>query len=487
MKILLIEDNPGDARLIRELLREAHDDSAVSVKEKLGLGIEFLRSQDVDVILLDMNLPDSVGLDTFGKLEKEFPHIPIVITTSINDEELAARSLQLGAQDYLVKGHIDGMLLRHALRYAVARKRAEEAVLRAKEEWETTFYSVPDLIAILDNQHRIVRVNKAMADRLGMAPEECAGLHCYEAVHGLSCPPDFCPHVLTCRDGMEHTIDVNEPRLGGDFLVSTTPIFDVNKRITGTVHVARDFTERKKMEEELRHRTEDLEASNKELEAFSYSVSHDLRAPLRSMEGFSSALLEDYSDKLDEQGKQYLKYIQESSDLMGRLIDDLLKLSRVTRSDINFEMVDLTELAYKVIDELKKAEPGQMVQVNIAPGVEAYGDRNLLRVVLENLLGNAWKFSSKNALPQIEMGTTEKNGKLVYFIRDNGVGFDMVFVNKLFKPFQRLHKVSEFPGTGIGLASVYRIIRRHGGEVWAESKEGEGAAFYFRLMEGKEK
>ena len=243
----------------------------------------------------------------------------------------------------------------------------------------------------------------------------------------------------------------------------------------------RDITTRKKAEEELRHRTDDLEASNRELEAFSYSVSHDLRAPLRSMEGFSSALLEDYMDKLDEQGKQYLKYIQESSDLMGRLIDDLLKLSRVTRSDINFETVDLSVLAYQIIDELKKTDPQKKVRVNIASGISAYGDRNLLRVVLENLIGNAWKFSSKSTSPQIEMGISQPNGKQAYFVRDNGVGFDMAYVDKLFKPFQRLHKESEFPGTGIGLATVYRIIRRHGGEVWVESKEGEGATFYFTL------
>lgn len=243
----------------------------------------------------------------------------------------------------------------------------------------------------------------------------------------------------------------------------------------------RDITTRKKAEEDLRYRTDDLEASNKELEAFSYSVSHDLRAPLRSMEGFSSALLEDYMDKLDEQGKQYLRYIQESSDLMGRLIDDLLKLSRVTRSEINFEPVDLSVLAYQVIDELKKTEPAKNVQVNIASGIKAYGDRYLLRIVLENLLGNAWKFSGKVAFPQIEMGVTVQNSQQVYFIRDNGVGFDMTYADKLFKPFQRLHKESEFPGTGIGLASVFRIIRRHGGEVWTESKEGEGATFYFTL------
>jgi light-regulated signal transduction histidine kinase (bacteriophytochrome) len=251
--------------------------------------------------------------------------------------------------------------------------------------------------------------------------------------------------------------------------------------VIATIAQGQDITERKKAEEELKRSNVELEASNKELEAFSYSVSHDLRAPLRSMEGFSSAMLEDYAEKLDGQGKQYLRYIQDSSDLMARLIDDLLKLSRVTRSDMSYEWVNLSELARNIVAELEKAEPQRKVKLSIAPVMWAYGDRSLLRLALENLLGNAWKFSSKAASPRIEMGTLEYNSKQAYFVRDNGVGFDMTYADKLFKPFQRLHKSTEFAGTGIGLATVQRIIRRHGGEVWAESKVGEGATFYFTL------
>lgn len=244
---------------------------------------------------------------------------------------------------------------------------------------------------------------------------------------------------------------------------------------------ARDITIRKKVEEEVKHRTIELEAVNKELESFSYSVSHDLRAPLRSMAGFSTALLEDYSEKLDDKGKQYLKHIQDSSELMAHLIDDLLKLSRVTRTDINYDKVNLSDMAQKVVDELAKAEPTRKMRVIITPDVIAFGDRNLLRLVLDNLIGNAWKFSSKVGEPRIEIGTIEFKGKLTYFVRDNGVGFDMAYADKLFKPFQRLHRASEFPGTGIGLATVQRIIRRHGGEVWVKSKLGEGATFFFTL------
>jgi light-regulated signal transduction histidine kinase (bacteriophytochrome) len=241
------------------------------------------------------------------------------------------------------------------------------------------------------------------------------------------------------------------------------------------------FKAHEELELKVKERTAELEAANKELEAFSYSVSHDLRAPLRSMEGFSNALLDDYSSKLDDQGRLYLRYVQESSQLMAQLIDNLLELSRVIRSDMNYEDVDLSELAVAVSDQLGKAEPDKKVNMNISPGIMAYGDRNLLRIVLENLLGNAWKFTGKSASPRVEMGITTQNDKSVYYVRDNGVGFDMAYADKLFKPFQRLHKETEFEGTGIGLATVQRIVRRHGGEVWADSKVGEGATFYFTL------
>jgi signal transduction histidine kinase len=225
----------------------------------------------------------------------------------------------------------------------------------------------------------------------------------------------------------------------------------------------------------------DLESSNKELESFAYSVSHDLRTPLRSLEGFSQAVVEDYHDKLDEDGKRYLKRIQDAAVLMGKLIDDLLQLSRITRSDMNREKIDLSQMAGLVIDELKKHDPDRKVEVKIQPGLAAQADPRLLRLVLENLIGNAWKFTGKTRSPIIEIGGFQHEGTTAYFVRDNGAGFDMAYADKLFQPFQRLHKSTDFSGTGIGLASVQRIIRRHGGKVWAEGKEGAGAAFYFTL------
>jgi signal transduction histidine kinase len=225
----------------------------------------------------------------------------------------------------------------------------------------------------------------------------------------------------------------------------------------------------------------ELEAANKELEAFSYSVSHDLRTPLRSLEGFSSALLEGYNDKLDEKGQHYLERLRAASVLMGQLIDDILKLSRITRAEFRKETVDISQLAETVVTELRSVDPERQVEVMIKPNLVTRGDPRLLLIALQNLIGNAWKFTSKVPSAKIEIGDTNHEGTPAYFIRDNGAGFDMTYADKLFQPFQRLHKATDYPGTGIGLATVQRIIRRHGGKIWAESTEGRGTTFYFTL------
>lgn len=246
-------------------------------------------------------------------------------------------------------------------------------------------------------------------------------------------------------------------------------------------------TERKKAEERIRklneslmHQTAELEVANKELEAFAYSASHDLRAPLRSIDGFSLALLEDYDDKLDQQGKDYLQRVRAGVQRMGQLIDDLLRLSRVTRAEMHRERVNLTALAQEIATALRQSQPEREAEFVIAQGVVAHGDVQLLRILLENLLGNSWKFTSKHLRAKIEFGVMQKEEETVYFVRDDGVGFDMAYADKLFAPFQRLH-AEEFPGTGIGLAIVERIIRRHGGRIWAEGAVERGATFYFTL------
>jgi PAS domain S-box-containing protein len=228
---------------------------------------------------------------------------------------------------------------------------------------------------------------------------------------------------------------------------------------------------------------EALDAVNKELAAFSYSVSHDLRAPLRSIDGFSQALLEDCTDKLDDDGKKYLERIRQATQNMGRLIDDMLNLSRVTQSEFRQEQVDLSKMVHEIVDTNQKKTPLNNMIVNIQEDVIIRGDQRLMHIAMTNLLENAWKFTGKRDYPQIEFGVVVKDEKKIIFVRDNGVGFDMNYVGKLFGAFQRLHSSSEFPGTGIGLATVRRVMNRHGGQAWAESEAGKGATFFFTLPE----
>jgi PAS domain S-box-containing protein len=258
---------------------------------------------------------------------------------------------------------------------------------------------------------------------------------------------------------------------------------DLMKTIAGQVSVA---MARKLVEDDLKRYAVNLETANRELESFSYTVSHDLRAPLRSMDGYSNALLEDYANKLDSQGKTWLQNIRSSSIYMGRLIDDILGLSRVIRTELKFEEVDLSEIARTEAVRLKKEEPRRRVEFTIEKGVQAVGDINLLGLVIQNLLGNAFKFTLKNQSARIEFGLDRQNGTPVYFVRDNGAGFDMKYVDKLFTAFQRLHSDRDYPGTGIGLATVQKIIQRHDGRVWAEGEVNRGATFFFTLNQERQ-
>jgi len=359
----------------------------------------------------------------------------------------------------------------------------------------SVFDNAGEGILITDKDNNILSVNRAFTEITGYSPEEAIGRDPRMLSSGRQSSAFYDALWASIRQTGRWQGELWDRRKDGQYyceLLSIAAIRDDKGEIAQHCTIFSDITKLKMAEAELMalnaqlehrvaERTAALDHANKELEAFSYSVSHDLRAPLRHISGFSAIVLEANEGKLDAASVDYLKRISAASERMGLLIADLLELSRISRQELNKRDLDLSEFARQVVDVLVKAHPEREVKVTVKPDMSTSGDPGLMRIVLENLIGNAWKFTSRANEPGIEVGFEQRGGETVYYVRDNGAGFDMNYAKKLFEPFQRLHTNREFQGTGIGLSIVGRIVARHGGRIWAEARVGEGAAFYFTL------
>ncbi|MGV8121523.1 MAG: response regulator [Candidatus Xenobiia bacterium LiM19] len=524
--ILIVDDTPANLDLLEKILTGA----GYQVRSA-GDGEVALRSVWVEppgLILLDVKMPGMDGFEVCRRLkdDKRSCSIPIIFISILEDETIRVKGFQAGGVDYINKPfHAEEVLMRVNTHLAIHRMQMnleervrerstelEEANLKLRQqidehlstmemlrESEEKFRRIVDManegIWMLDKDIRTILVNDQMARMLGCQVGEMAG-QLVESFMFEEDVPDNQKKMDNRRQGIAEHYERRFRCKDGQTLwtlVSATPVFDSEHHFNGTFAMFTDITERKRAEEEIqtlnieldqrvRERTAQLEAANEELEAFSFHVAHDLRAPLLHVEGFIEILQERTKGILDEKNQHYMTVISDSAKLMGDLIDDLLSFSRMGRQEMSRMQVDLGVLVQEAICEFEPETAGRAINWNIESLPVVTGDRAMLRIVLVNLISNALKFTKLREHAEIEIGCLpDRENELVIFIRDNGVGFDMKYADKLFGVFQRLHKPEDFEGTGIGLANIRRIITRHGGTTWAEGKVDHGASVYFSL------
>ncbi|MFD2113265.1 sensor histidine kinase [Thiorhodococcus fuscus] len=472
--------NPALWRAIQDQI----DDRSSKIDEDIGLlsAIEFRAARDLSIH--GSELPDA-------------PRNRWLLVSWISPDELAAK-LRPHALTYL-QGWIwlaalSALASTWIAYLGVKRHQANEELKSRKNQLTALIEGAPDGILISDGEGRILQVNAQMERLFGYERAELIG----QAVEMLVPQPLRSRHEEYRADYMrERTARAMAPgirlqgvRKDGSALPLAISLSTVETPQGSPLVISdiRDISEIQATEDALRDALEqtatanrELIATNHELEAFSYSVSHDLRAPLRALDGFSAILVKTYADRIDATGQDYLGRIRAAAQHMGELIDDILSLSRITRIELQRERIDLSAMAREILADLHASEPDRKIETRIEPELNAYADARLIHVALQNLLANAWKFTSKTQTARIEFGCQETDEGPAFFVRDNGAGFDMAYADKLFGAFQRLHQNSDFPGTGIGLATVQRVIRKHGGQIWAKAAVGQGASFHFTI------
>jgi PAS domain S-box-containing protein len=477
-QVLLVEDNPGDARLIQESLREAHGAVfEVHHAGRLTAALETLAAGDIDVVLLDLGLPDANGLDTLVRAHDAASGVPIVVLTGLDDEELAMRAVQEGAQDYLIKGNVEGGPLARAVRYAIERKQIEGELRQSQDQLRTIIDNAPIILFATDREGRMTTSEGRGLEGVGVHPGE---------INGRS--------IVDLFARQQDLLEIMRRALAGEEVLSTVRVnsraFDLHvgplradtREVRGILGVATDITERVLAEEALRETLLELEARNLELESFTYSVSHDLKEPLRTLEAFSQFLLEDYSDVVDEQGRDYLVRMSKASARMKQMIEELLTLSRLGRPPETPAIVSVSNVVTNVATALQAFVEQRNARIDIIGALpDVRGDVTRVEQIFGNLIGNGLKFN-KSEQPVVEVGLHElENGRAVLFVRDNGIGIEPDYHNQIFGVFQRLHRREDYDGTGAGLAIVKRAAEAMAGSVWLESSPDRGATFFVAL------
>jgi len=558
-KILAIDDNRDNLATLKAVARDVLPGCALLTVLNGPDGIELARTEDPDVILLDIVMPGMDGFEVCRRLKADegLRDIPVVFLTAIKtDRESRIKALDAGAEAFLSKpldeqelvAQVRAMtrlkaasrgkrLTNEHLAELVAertgqlelelaeRKPAEDALWESEDQFRAMFQMASVGIAQADvRTGQFLLVNHRVCQITGYSAAELLTLRVSELTHPEDRAHDWEAFQRVVRgEDPEYRLEKRYVRKDGTVVwvnVNMTVICDAEGRPVRTIATIEDVAERKRVETQTRDlladvdtsrrvllsvvedekraqtalsqlnaeleqrvldRTAELSAANQELDSFAYAVSHDLRAPLRAMSGFSVAILEDFGASLPDKARGFLSEIRLASQNMGQLIDGLLALSRSTRGELQRDRIDLSAMAERLCQELARTEPTRTVDWRVEPRLTAWGDARMIEVVMRNLLGNAWKYTAGCAAPSVRVHAERKGGRLMYCVTDNGAGFDMRHADRLFKPFQRLHRQDEFPGIGIGLATVQRVVHRHGGTLSATATMGQGATFRFHL------
>jgi len=500
LRVLIVEDAKSDITLLLLALHEGgFEVTYKAVTTQAAMRVALLHHK-WDLITSDHGMPQFSGPAALALTLELSPDVPFIIVSGEIDINIAVALMHAGARDYVQKTELVRLVpvvqrVLHDREVRNDKVLADHALVASEAQYRRLFESAQDGILIVEAETGQIRdVNPFLLELLGFSREEYLGKKLWEVAAFQDSEASKSAFLeLQQRGYIRYDNIPLHAKTGNSVEVEfVSNIYDVGQKKVIQCNI-RDITERRQAEAEIQQlnadlerrvylRTAQVEALNKELETFNYSVSHDLRAPLRRIDGFVTALERACKDELNSEGKELILEIRASTEHMTTLIQALLKLASLGRSELQRQETDFSSLAHIIATELQQGDPGRHVEFIIPDGILASGDAAMLRIVMENLMGNAWKFTSLVDFARIEFGVNCPAGKPVeYFVRDNGAGFDMQYANRLFGAFQRLHLDDEFPGTGIGLASVQRIIHRHGGRIRAEGSVGKGATFYFDL------
>lgn len=493
ISILLVEDEADTREILSRMLSLKLPGIRLCCAENGKSGLECYLDRQPDLVITDVNMPIMDGLRMAEAIRERNPGAPIIVLTAHNDTQYLLSAIETGISHYVLKP-ISQRKLFAVIDHCLVRIR-QERQLREQEMFirklSRAVERSPNMVMITARDGTVEYVNTKFTEITGYTDVDVVGLNLRSRLAGIMSADTVENLWSTINSGAEWRGEVQNRTKGGKpywEVVSISSIHDGDGAITNFVVEKEDITSRKASEQEiellnsrLAERAAELEALNGALEAFNFTVSHDLRTPLTVINGYNQLLRERYADRLDEDGKGYLQAIASEVQQMNKLIRSLLDFSRLGRQDIDCTDVDLSDLAKAVAEDLKQLEPARSVTFVLQDGLHSTGDYSLLRIVLMNLLGNAWKYTGKREVATIEFGSQRIQGEPAYFVRDNGAGFDMAEAEKLFVPFQRLHSSEEFEGLGIGLATVGQIIQRHKGRIWAEGVPGSGATIYFTL------